>query len=515
MNKSKRAGVAVSYVNILLNMAVNIFFTPFLLRSLGDAEYGVYKIIHSFSGQLSIMSFGLSTVVARNIVHYNTKNELEKKQNFLFMANVISSVLFFLVIAVGGILFLFIDGLYQNSLSSHDLQTAKILFVLMIINTAFTIFGDSYSGIIRGHELFALSYLTKTFKIIGRVALIILLINLGLKSVAIVSVDLFLTVCVVIFDIVFSRVKLKERPKFQSWDKEVMKTTFLFSSAVFLQAIVNSVNQNMDGVILGAMTNPDTVTMYSLGLTIFVTYSAVTNVISGVFTPQATKLVYSGASSEQLTDFVIRPGRVQLALAGAIVGGFILYGKSFITAWVGEEYVAVYPVILLLIIPAVIPVIISVSNAILDAKMLRMGRSLILFAMAVINVVISIILVHYIGYIGAAIGTALSYIVGQGVMTSIYLKKRVGLNIGRMYLNICKGIFPCIIITTLTLIPTSIWFPDGWFGLILKAVSFLSVYVVLMYFIGFDKNERKSYIQNPINNVTRLLTHKFFGAQMK
>lgn len=503
MNKSKKMGIAVSYINILLNMAVNIFFTPFLLQSLGTAEYGVYKIIHSFSGPLSIMSFGMCTVVARNIVYYNEKKEYEKKQNFLFIANVISSVLFFLVMMVGGILFFFIDPLYQNTLSASDLHTAKILFAIMIFNTAFTIFGDSYAGIIRGHELFILSYLTKTFKIVGRVALIIFLINLGFKSVAIVSVDLFLTVCVVLFDIVFSRLKLKERPEFKSWDKEVIKTTFIFSSAILLQAIVNSVNQNMDGVILGAMTNPDTVAMYSLGLTIFVTYNSITNVIASVFTPQATKLVYSGVDSEKLTDFVIRPGRVQLVLSGAIIGGFMLYGKSFISAWVGTEYLSIYPVILLLIIPAVIPVIVSVSNAILDAKMLRLGRSIILVVMAIINMLISIILVHFIGYIGAAIGTAMSYIVGHGIITTIYLKKSVELNVGRMYRDVCKGILPCVIITTVLLIPTALWFPNGWFGLGLKIATFIAVYAVFLYLIGFNENEKELYIRKPLNKIIR------------
>ena len=175
---------------------------------------------------------------------------------------------------------------------------------MMILNIAVSIFGDSFAGVIRGHELFALGYLTKTFKIVGRVLLIILLISLGFQSVAIVATDLFLTICVVCFEIFFSRTKLQERPKFHFWDKDALKATFLFSSAILLQAIVNSVNQNMDNVILGAMTSADTVTMYSLGLTIFVTYNAVTNVIVGVFTPQATKLVYSGADNNQLTDYM-------------------------------------------------------------------------------------------------------------------------------------------------------------------------------------------------------------------
>ena len=62
------------------------------------------------------MSFGISTLVARNVVFYNTRNEIKEKENFLFLINKIAISLAFLIAAVSVVLFFFIDNLYANSL---------------------------------------------------------------------------------------------------------------------------------------------------------------------------------------------------------------------------------------------------------------------------------------------------------------------------------------------------------------------------------------------------------------
>ncbi len=495
MRDQKKLGIVISYINITLNMLISVFFTPFLLSSLGAAEYGIYRIVRSFSGPLSIMSFGTSTVVARNIVYYDSKKLPEEKQNFLYLTNVISTVLMVLVFGVGTVLYQFIEPMYHASLTVSELATAKKLFILLILNIGLTIFGDAFVGIIRGHEKFVISYLTKTFKLVFRVVLIVILLSCGFNSIAIVSVDLTLTIVVILFDVLYARFGLCERPKFKRWDKVLIKTIFSFSAAVFLQAIVNQVNQNLDGIILGAMTNAETVAMYSLALTIFVTFNAVTNTISSVFAPQATRLVYSGATNEQLTDFVIRPGRIQFILAGGIISGFTVFGKHFIDLWVGSGYGAIYKIVLLLIVPSVVPIIISVSNALLDAKLLRLGRSIILVVMAVINLLLSIVLIHFLGYIGAAIGTAASYIIGYWIVNNLYIRRTLQLNIKRMYHDILKGILPCLVAVTFLMVPVNYFLPHTILGFILKVSIFLLVYFMLLLWFGFNRDEKKQLLR--------------------
>ena len=83
MKKQLEAGAIISYLNIVLNMVISIFLTPYLLNALGDVEYGVYKTIQSFAGPLTIVSFGIAPLIVRNIVLYDINESVEEKQNFL------------------------------------------------------------------------------------------------------------------------------------------------------------------------------------------------------------------------------------------------------------------------------------------------------------------------------------------------------------------------------------------------------------------------------------------------
>lgn len=84
MNKQIKYGSLIAYFNIGLNLVVNFALTPFMLSYLGSSEYGVYKIVQSFTGQLAIMSFGLGTVATRYVVLYNTQKKRKIRKIFCF-----------------------------------------------------------------------------------------------------------------------------------------------------------------------------------------------------------------------------------------------------------------------------------------------------------------------------------------------------------------------------------------------------------------------------------------------
>ena len=61
-------------------MLISLFFTPFLISSLGDAEYGIYRIVQSFAGSLSIMTFGIGTLVSIVIAKCNANKSTGKER---------------------------------------------------------------------------------------------------------------------------------------------------------------------------------------------------------------------------------------------------------------------------------------------------------------------------------------------------------------------------------------------------------------------------------------------------
>ncbi len=504
MNNQIKLGAIIAYINIVLNFMVNLLLTPFLISSLGDSDYGVYKIIQSFSSQLSIISFGIATLVTRNVVYYNTlgSGKKEEKENFLFMTRLISYILAIIVACSGAVLFFSIDSLYASTMTSAELRTAKILFVILVANIAVTILCDPNNGLVRAYEKFVIANSVNTLRIITRVVLIVILINTGAGSIGVVSVDFMLSALILMLLSVYCRLGLKEKARFHFWDGKMLKESFVFSSAIFLQAIINQVNQNLDNVILGAMVDTSTVALYSCGLTLFSSFTTIVTVIGSLYGPKATKLVAKGADSSELTEFSIAPSRLQAMIAGLAITGFVLFGRNFINLWLGEGYGDVYKVTLVLIIPATLPLIQNVTNNILDAMLKRMGRSIILFCMCIVNLVSSIIFIKLFGYIGAAYGTALSYIVGYGILTNIYLYKNTKIDVIRLFWGVAKGTLPACIISIVLGIPMAIFLPNNFLGFAFKVIVFILLYSAIMFFVGMNSNEKKT-VEDIVSKLTK------------
>lgn len=64
-----------------------LVFTPFLISSLGDGEYGVYKIIGSFIGSLAILDLGIGSTVLRFAAKFYASDEKIELGNFCSYGN--------------------------------------------------------------------------------------------------------------------------------------------------------------------------------------------------------------------------------------------------------------------------------------------------------------------------------------------------------------------------------------------------------------------------------------------
>lgn len=504
-----KIGSIIAYLNLFLHLIISVFLTPFIISHLGQSEYGVYKIVQSFSAQLGIMSFGISTLVARNIVYFNEKKETKDKENFLFLAYLLNGILAFFVVAVGFVMFLFIDTLYGKSLSASELSLAKKLFIVLVFNVAITISCETFTGLIRSKEKFIVSNTLTFLRLVLRLSLLFILLSIGLNSVAIVLTDLGVSLLFLLLSFLYSKIKIKEKAKFHYFDKGLIRSTIIFSSAMLLQSIVAQVNNNVDNIILGSMKGSVVVSVYSVGLSLYGIFASVVDVFRGMFGPRATKLVARGAGPDELTMFAIKPARIQTMIAFLGEIGFILLGKEFISAWLGEGFEDVYKITLILIIPAFVPMVESISYEILDAKMKRMGRSIILLFMCGINIGLTILFVYLFGYVGAAYATAISLLIGDWILTNIYIHKSTGLKIFTLFKGALSKTWIAALFTIylgyiiVNKIPL-----HGWIGFIVEGILIVAVYCLFLYFIGLKKEEKK-YVDDSINRIKNKITRLF------
>ena len=73
-----KLGAILSYVTIFLNTIVGLLYTPFMLRQLGQSEYGLYMLIGSLVAYISILDFGLHNTVYRFIAKYQAEKDVNR-----------------------------------------------------------------------------------------------------------------------------------------------------------------------------------------------------------------------------------------------------------------------------------------------------------------------------------------------------------------------------------------------------------------------------------------------------
>lgn len=490
----KKLGIALSYLNLLVGMVVNIFITPMLIVSLGDVDYSLYKVMQSFAGPLSMFHLGVSTVVTRSIVKFASSedySELDKK-NTMALSLLASTVMAVIVLAAGAGMYVAIPSLYSGTYSEASLRMGQQIFAMFVAASVIHMLTDVFSGCILGHEHYTVSSLIPLLKTVCKCILMIVLLkcNLGVRFV--VAVDLILAIGVFAFSAYYGVLVLHEVPKLSYFDKKQLMEILSFGLAILLQSFVNQVNNNVDTMILGALVDEKAViTMYSSALTVYTIYNSLISVVSNYFLPNATRLVTRNASGQELTDFVIKPGRFQAVIALACTCGFALFGRNFIRIWIGPKYLDAYSVILMLMIPVTIPLVQNAMISVLDAAMKRMIRSVVLVVMAVLNVFGSVILVQQLGFWGAAIGTALSLILGHGILMNAYYAKAFKIEVFRMFGGIFRGILPAGLLAAAACVPLALLLPDTVVWFVLKCVSFLAVYGLFLCLFGFSQDEKR------------------------
>ena len=64
---NRKTGVVLSYVLLVVEIFSTLLFTPFLIRTLGQAEYGIYQLVLSITAYLALLDLGVGNSVIRYI----------------------------------------------------------------------------------------------------------------------------------------------------------------------------------------------------------------------------------------------------------------------------------------------------------------------------------------------------------------------------------------------------------------------------------------------------------------
>lgn len=498
----RKAGVILSYSSQLVHVLTGLIYTPVMLRLLGQSEYGLYQLVYSVVSYLSLLSLGFGASYIRFYSRYKAERDENgvAKLNGMFM--LIFCSISVICILCGSVMIVNIQGIFGTGLTEAEYKTARSLMLLMVINLALTFPNSVFNCSITAHEKFIFQKVLVLFQNLLNPFITLPLLIMGYGSIGMVTVTTLTTLGVLISNAAFCFKKLKIRFKFKGFQPSLLKEMWIFTFFIFLNQIVDQINWSVDKFLLGRLAGTSAVAVYGIGGQINTLYMQFSSSVSIVFVPKVNRIVAESGDDHELTRLFTKVGRIQFIIMMLILTGFIFFGKPFIRLWAGDEYNVSYYIVLLLIMPATVPLIQNLGIEIQRAKNKHKTRSIVYLFIAIANVIFSIPLIKIWGPAGAAMGTCLSLLAGNVLFMNWYYHFRLGIDIVYFW-EIIASVIPGLIIPCVVGIIGIKCFNFNSLAMLAAGVIIYSaIYFGSMFLFGFNAKERQMII-NLLNKVLR------------
>lgn len=480
----------LSYISRIIQVVIGLTYMPLMIRLLGQSEFGLYNIAASLVAYLGILNFGFGSSYVRFFSRYKASKEDDKIETLNGMFLILFSVLGLLAVVAGVILAFNVDIVFGPSLDASELQRMRILMLILVINLAVSFPNIVFDNYAQAHERFIFQNGLEIARQVSSPLLSLPLLLAGYGSVGMVVATTVVNVTAEILTVVYCVNKLDMKFSFGTWDNVLFKELSYYSFFIFINMVVDQVNNNVDKMILGRYQGAVVTAVYSIGANLNAYYTQLSLTIANVFTPRIHRMEATHASNEEMTGLFTRVGRIQFILLSLVLSGFVFFGRPFISIWAGEGYDNSYFVALILMATIMIPLIQNLGIEIQRAKNKHQFRSWLYIGMAVGNIIITLPLSIRFGAIGAAIGTALSYLIGNGLLMNLYNHYKIGLDM-KYFWKAILTFLPAFIIPVIygVLINQRIDLSN-----IVNLVIFGAVYVILfgisMWLFGMNEYEK-------------------------
>ena len=486
-----KKGAILSYLTIIISNGVGLLLTPYIIGKLGDSEYGLYTLIGSLIGYISVLDLGLNNTIVRFVAKYKATDDKAGQEHFLATTMLIYAAISAVIVILGLGLYFNLDSVFRK-LTPIELEKAKIMFSILIFNLAITLPGGAFDAICSAYERFVFPRALNILKYVVRSLMVVSLLYMGGDSISIVVIDTITNLLVIGITGYYAFRKLHIRFKLHHFEKQLVRQILSYSVWIFIFALVGQFQWRAGQVILGVISGTKAVAIYGVGILLGTYYGAFSSAVSGVFLPRATKMTVLDASPTELTDMMIRIGRFSLLTLLIILGGFLLFGRQFVHLWVGDTYYESWGIAVIIMFSYTLPLVQTFANAILEARSKFAFKAVIYISLIASGTAIGAWLVRYFGATGIIIGSVSGWILSQAIM-NFYYARVIKLQILRFYKELLAKLLPTFIVILalgygLNFIPG-----ESWLNLIVKIFIFSVLFSVLIFRFGLNKYEQKVF----------------------
>jgi O-antigen/teichoic acid export membrane protein len=406
-NRSLLLGAVTNWLAFAAALAVGFFLAPYLVRSLGDARYGVWCVVESILAYFTLFDLGIAACLVRFVAKHHATGERTE------LNRVVSASLGLFLLAACGVLLLggalapFVaPGLERKLGAPGDVLP---FMLLMLANLAITLPLSVFPTILDGLQRFGAKSGVRLLCLALRVGGIVWVMETrpGLLPLAFVFTATNLLEHALAALLCF-RFLPGLRLSRRLVDRATLREVKGYSVDAFLAMLAGRITVQTGAIVVGGFLTVAAAAHYALAARLVELAKNLLRSATTTLTPAVSQREATG-DFEGVRRVLLNGTRAVLYLVLPIHLGLLAFGRPFLARWIGGAQYAewCFPATAVLSATLTIGVAQSVASRILYG----MGK-LKLFARlalveACVNLVLSLALVGPFGLVGVAFAVAL------------------------------------------------------------------------------------------------------------
>ena len=485
-----------SVVAKIVYVAIGFLIIPFLINNIGVESYGVWILVGSIFRYREVFSLGLNSAVNRYIPHYNASDNYEKVKSVINTAFIYYLLTAFLFIIVT--FFIYFNFLDWFRIPSYLHQASRILVLVVGIGFALIIPLNLSTAILSSYQRYDIINIGIITHVLFRAIILVVLVMSGYGLLTIGIIFTISEILLKLFYIYFvnKQTFIFKSISFKKIDFKLLKEMINYGTNTFLYTISAVVIFRASDMIIGIYRSTEDITNYSVITVLVLVLHQILQAFLSVIKPAVSDLD-ARDNNEQINKLATSSQKYSLFFLIPASLFLIIFGREFLTIWVGESFSNLDKILIILTIGNFFFLSQFSNFFILVGK----GEHKIFGIMAIITALIIIILSSIslgylkLGLISVAISTAVPMIFITGIGLQIYFNNKMNID----FLNNIRSVWiPATIGCSPTLLLLFIWQHfftlNNWLSIIIIVVISVITTIIGVWFFGIDNFEKKRII---------------------
>lgn len=495
MKGEAQRGAVYNYLNLLLINVTGVLLTPYVIRSLGVSQYGLYTLVGALTPYFALFDFGLGKTVTRFTAHYRAKQDAASERSFLASILRLYLILTLLLLVIGAWFYSQADSIWGAHFTAEELSDVRRMVAVAVASQVVIIPGGVFTAICNGYGLFAFPRAVQPVKYVVRAICVVALLLWGKKAFALVALDALLNMGVIVATYAYVCRHVGFREIFRQKPMNA-RPILSYSFWIALYAATCALQWNSGQIVAGMVGDAATVGIVGIGIIIGSMYGYFAETINRMALPRAARFMCRPHDPAQLTDEMIRVGRIVVIPQIFILGAFVIFGKDFVALWAGDFYSPAYILAVVMMASWTVQLTQDYANSLLEAT----GKIRIMSVINFIAIFAGVSASYFASLRWGAIGLVTALGCGTllaTVASNIYYRICLRLETGRYFRSVYArlSVTATAIVVLFRAIEHFVPLRASWVWLLAGGAAYTLLFIAAVPAVVLTNNEKRLFRQ--------------------